>query len=476
MAATLESPFVDISHSAGQQLTIINGHVIPALATIPDNTIDLIVTSPPYWGLRDYGEETVTVWDGDSECEHEWINEQRRLHGGTVTTSVVGNVLNDAAKTDWVTKDGFCSKCGAWRGQLGLEPSLDLYIKHLLQITAELYRVLKPTGVLFWNQGDSYGGSWQDYGARESKQRAKSTISFPRHDNPSKAIPPTARAPQKCMCLQNYRLLIRLVDEQGWILRNTVIWNKTNHMPSSVKDRFTNGYEPIFMLTKEKRYWFDLDAVREPFTEPLNRWGGNNVRIPKETKWIDGDEKARWQMSIRDRESRPNPSGKNPGDVWTMNTQPFPDAHFAVFPPELPERCIKCGCPKEICTQCGKARVRIIERDVGDVEDRPYCFNGQMKGVGKLSTQGTQHSTLGQQDKVNRTTIGWTTCACENPEYRPGIVLDPFFGSGTTMKVARKLGVSCIGIEISPKYVAMAKREVCWNEGLFGIEFTEVVV
>jgi len=442
-----------------QELTILNGHVLSALATIPNDTVDLIVTSPPYWGLRDYGEETIAIWDGDAECEHEWGALERGHHIGQVPQT------KDQVASGSKDSGAFCSKCGAWHGQLGLEPSLELYTKHLLQITAELKRVLKPTGVLFWNHGDSYSASGERDVSRWSSKEIASR-------------PPIREKtlPAKCLCLQNYRLILRMIDEQGWILRNAVIWNKTNHMPSSVKDRFTNGYEPIFMLTKSKRYWFDLDAVREPhkyleseqkrqdFTDKVH-YGGQDIEMRGKNRYA------------RSRIDDFNPLGKNPGDVWTMNTQPFPDAHFAVFPEELPERCIKCGCPREICTQCGKARVRITERDSPDEHIRRLDQDRKIRGAGFEYVEGLGGQR--HQDWLNshpQQTIGWTTCSCANPEYRPGIVLDPFLGSGTTMKVARRLGMSCIGIEISPKYVAMAKREVGWNEGLFGIEFREFLL
>ena len=186
--------------------TIICGDALEELKKFPDNSIDTIITSPPYWGLRDYGIE----------------------------------------------------------GQLGLEPTLDLYLEHLLETTAELKRVLKPTGVMFWNHGDCYGGSFQNYGNRTGGQRRKNTRSFNREGNPKERISPTAYYTAKCLALQNYRLILKMIDNQGWILRNTIIWHKPNHMPSSVKDRFANSYEPIFMLVKNKKYWFDLDAVRLP--------------------------------------------------------------------------------------------------------------------------------------------------------------------------------------------------------------------
>jgi len=185
-------------------------------------------------------------------------------------------------------RNAFCAKCGAWYGQLGLEPTLDLYLVHLWQITDELYRVLKKTGIMFWNHGDCYSGSGKGYGSIDPKySSARDTRNTIRPNRFKIDIP------QKCMCLQNYRFVLGLIDIDyrilvEWramgkpegkleemlkypriqeILRNSIIWHKPNHMPESVKDRFTNAYEPVFMLTKSKKYWFDLDAVREPHKE-----------------------------------------------------------------------------------------------------------------------------------------------------------------------------------------------------------------
>ena len=185
---------------------IICGDTLTELKKLPNEFVDCIITSPPYWGLRDYGIE----------------------------------------------------------GQIGLEPTLEKYLGKLLKITAELKRVLKPSGVMFWNHGDSYGGSncgKNDYRNNKSLQRDI-------YQKPSTQ----AKLSPKCLVLQNYRLVLRMIDEQGWILRNTIIWHKPNHLPESVKDRFTKSYEPVFMLVKNKKYYFNLDAVRKPWKEQsINR-------------------------------------------------------------------------------------------------------------------------------------------------------------------------------------------------------------
>jgi len=172
-------------------------------------------------------------------------------------------------------REGFCKKCGAWYGQLGLEPSLDMYIEHLLEIMRELKRVLKKTGVIFWNHGDCYGShsiGKGNVGGIEGKRRQEdskyaSTIN-------GQSLNKLNSVKDKCMALQNFRFIIRCVDELGLILRNVIIWHKPNHMPESVKDRFTSAYEPVFMLTKSKKYWFDLDAVRVPHSR---NWGGREM-------------------------------------------------------------------------------------------------------------------------------------------------------------------------------------------------------
>jgi len=383
---------------------IYNKHIFDALKEIPDNFIDTIVTSPPYWGLRDYGEDTKTQWP-----------------------------------------DG-------WYGQLGLEPTLDLYIEHLLQVTKELKRVLKPTGVMFWNHNDCYGGS----GCGKGDYRNNNKRSLFNPNLYSEKPNPQLKLAPKCLALQNYRLILRMIDEQGWILRNIIIWYKPNAMPSSVKDRFSNRYEPVFMLTKRRKYWFDLDAVRVPHKE-------NSIKrdtLGYKTSPMKGRYKVPWEKREgTEDQSFLHPLGKNPGDVWKIATQPFPEAHFATFPEKLVEPMIRCACPKWICKKCGKAKVRITEKNY--IPTRP----GLNTRRGKSGTDLDPNKFLHQRDiskyrqKIEYYTIGWTDCDC-NAGFDAGIVLDPFAGAGTTLVVAKRLGRHYIGIEIKAKYVEMAKRRV----------------
>jgi site-specific DNA-methyltransferase (cytosine-N4-specific) len=386
------------------------------------------------WGLRKYPDSANVIWDGDSNCEHEWGNETTQLAHeyrqgkGSKAVKEHDEILMGFHKH----KAPFCKKCGAWKGQLGLEPNLELYLKHLLQITAELKRVLKPTGIMFWNMGDCYGSKPAGNPSFEQRQ---DTSSFP----------------EKCMALQNYRLILKMIDEQGWILRNSIVWYKPNHLPESCKDRFTRAYENVFMLVKNKRYYFNLDAVREPlksFTEqrkcdmeriikygkflnpvtlgydskflknPSALAGSFNYRVREAKKGYFGkigvraseeemkkyDEQGRLINETKSNiQSSENILGKNPSDVWTINTEPFPEAHFATFPTELVRRCIKAGCPEN------------------------------------------------------------------------GVVLDPFVGSGTTIKVAIEERRNAIGIEIVPEYIEMTiKRCNLRNNPLIDFELKVV--
>lgn len=268
----------------------------------------------------------------------------------------------------------------------------------------------------------------------------------------------------KCLALQNYRLILRMIDEQGWILRNTIIWNKPNHMPSSVKDRFSNAYEPVFMLVKNKKYYFDLDAVREPFeSNKYDRARMARARTEYGGKWAQESGGAiKMQRAFVAGDAK----GKNPGDVWTIPTQPFPEAHFATFPEKLIEPMVKAGCPEWICKKCGKARVRITK------PTKEYAKNLGGKGFAKkdwiIKGGGSTKANNYPSATAQYQTIGWTDCGCslEN-KWRSGIVLDPFGGSGTVGIVAKKLGRSYILIDLQPDYCKMAEKRIANTMGRF---------
>jgi len=331
-----------------------------------------------------------------------------------------------------------------------------------MDIMRELKRVLKKTGVIFWNHADSYGGSGGasgkypeahpegNVGGRFGIDKRKISI-FP-------SKPPTLHLTPKCMLLQNYRFIIRCIDELGLILRNIIIWHKPNHMPSSVKDRFTNAYEPIFMLVKSKKYWFDLDAVRLPHKTGKGVKFNMRVRDAKRGyKSKIGVKATPFEIEqYHGEEINYHSLGKNPGDVWTIPTQPFPEAHFATFPKKLVEPMIKAGCPQWICKKCGKARERITKTE----------YTKQIRGIDKTYIERERKGyrdvrVLNRQGKkgMRYYTIGWTDCGC-NAGWVSGVVLDPFMGAGTTALVAEKLNRRWIGIELNPFYIEIAKKRI----------------
>jgi DNA modification methylase len=301
--------------------TILTGDAATRLRDLPSASVDCVITSPPYYQLRNYQAD----------------------------------------------------------GQIGLEPSVDGWVAALVPVFAEAARVLKPTGVLWLNLGDSFSRHHR-YGA----------------------------AP-KSLLLAPERLLLALAAD-GWIVRNKVIWSKTNPLPSSVNDRLSLTYEVVYFLVRSPRYYFDLDAIREPHRSsaakrarpPLNLtpdWAG-----PLATT-LGGLRRARAAGTPG------HPLGKNPGDVWQIATHGYKGAHFATFPEALVRRPLLATCPAAICTACGQAWMR---------RSRCHC--------------GAQ--TL------------------------PGAVLDPFFGSGTVGVAAQKLGRDWVGIELNPAYVRLAEARL----------------
>jgi len=329
---------------------VIVGDCVEVMRTWPADSIDLVVTSPPYWGLRDYGSETVRVWGALPECEHEWgealpatssdhknigfaERSKEKYRGG-------GHKIVAIAEKHHPSEAGqFCSECGAWRGSLGLEPHPQLFIDHLVEICQEIKRVLKPTGTFWLNLGDTYCGSWGNYGARRGKQRPQNVEKLDRKGQP----PQTLRVPQsytdkagwlqpKQLLGMPWRVAIALQND-GWILRNDIIWHKPNHMPSSVKDRLTNAYEHVFMLAKARRYYFDLDVIRKPFSEGTflrirqpnidNQLGGPKTLALRGDKPESGNASRPIDMAqeLSRKIASGEITGKNPGDVWEVEEE-----------------------------------------------------------------------------------------------------------------------------------------------------------
>ena len=308
---------------------ILQGHSLEILKTIPDNIIDCCITSPPYWGLRSYS-TNFQIWDSEINCKHKWgINNIKKLRTKTGKNSIMKS-HNESSCLKTIDEGCFCQLCGAWKGELGSEPTFDLFINHLTQIFDEIKRVLKSTGTCFVNLGDTYNGTKQ--GNTETNKNPKLvTNSFKKEK--------VKNIPNKCLCMIPERFAIQMIDN-GWILRNKIIWHKENQMPSSVTDRFTVDFEDIFFFVKQQKYYFEQQL--EPYTEPMNRWGSVKLEANGVSIWDKGTK----QTTYRNKNMRPNEEGRNMRTVWTINTQPNSEAHFATYPELLVEKIIKAGCPE----------------------------------------------------------------------------------------------------------------------------------
>ena len=281
---------------------------------------------------------------------------------------------------------------------------------------AEIQRVLKPTGSFWLNLGDSY-----------SRQRKYGAVA-------------------KSLLLGPERLLIRLLAD-GWIIRNKVIWAKRNPMPTSISDRLNTTYEFVYFFVRSPRYYFDLDAIREPHRSSSAR----NARKPlaRTPKWAGP--LAGTQNGLRRARSQNLPGhalGKNPGDIWSIATRGFRGAHFATFPPELVRKPLLATCPEKICSRCGLPWVRKSANSRAAARGR-----ASRTAVRRRRHYPRRWEAIGRLGELR------AQCLCSS-RTRPGVVLDPFFGTGTVGQVAQEHGRDWVGIELNPRYVEIAKERL----------------
>ncbi|MHB8339799.1 MAG: DNA-methyltransferase [Mycobacteriales bacterium] len=318
---------------------VLIGDAATVLAGLPGRSVDMILTSPPYFRLRDY----------------------------------------------------------QVAGQLGLEDHVCEWVAALRQVAAELARVLVASGSLWLNLGDSYA-THQSQGAA-----AKSLLLAPE------------------------RLLLAL-GADGWIVRNKIVWAKTNHMPSPVADRLSCGWEVIYLLVRSPRYFFDLDAIRQPHrSRPPARQAAGAAQETVPSVWRGPNSDGSSGLARMKAQGRVgHPLGKNPGDVWALAAGNFRGNHYAAFPRSLAERAIQAGCPVQRCRAC----------------QAPWRQQ-TLRAIGGLATRGV----LGP------------SCACREGG-EPGLVLDPFMGAGTTALVAETLERDWLGVELNPDFVALTEARL----------------
>ena len=362
---------------------------------LADDSVDLVVTSPPYFALRSYRD------DG----EH-------------------------------------------YDGQIGSEATPQEFLEALWAATAEMVRVVKPSGSVFVNLGDKYAGSGGHNNAGVGGTGR----------GPSSYTKASGHARPKSLMGLPWRYAIGCIDDLGLILRSEIVWSKPNGLPESVADRVRRSHEQWFHFTPEPHYFSAIDEIREPQNDP-DRSGAHD-REDYEWRRDASGQSFQWEPKG---ERVYNPLGKLPGSVWSIPSEPLqvPDSlgvdHFAAFPQEWPRRLILGWCPAQVCSECGEGRAPVVEKELEHRNDSTHA---------KTRRGNADH-------KATRTTatdsVGWTVatisgyaCACPDTTApsAPGVVLYPFAGTGTVPMVARALGRTGIGVDLSADYLRLANWRV----------------
>ena len=454
--------------------TLYQGHVLSVLRTMEPESVHACVTSPPYYGLRAYGTDP-QVWGEPGEgCEHVWGEEgvtggPAGAQGSTSQRKGRANVTEQVARGR--SQGAFCSRSGCWRGELGSEPTLALYLAHLVEVFEAVKRVLRRDGVCWINMGDAYAGSWGNQG-RKAGRGAQRPINGPMiqavqdgryQDNGSGTG--TVRDPgikPKDLMLIPARLAIAL-QENGWWVRSDCIWHKPNPMPSSVTDRPGTAHEYLFMLTKAAKYYYDAWAVRQPSSD-------NPISSARRTRADNGATGRKalhgtaWGQSGNG--ARNDDGERHLRSVWTIPTEAYPGSHFATFSTKLVEPCVLASTSQEgVCSTCGTPWKREVERQTRQVMDyngknaeQDTHFSGRrmLGNVRAARAAGADHDHPFPAPQ----TLGWHAgCKCNAPT-QPAVILDPFAGTSTVGAVAIRHGRRFVGIELSERYCRLSAKRL----------------
>jgi DNA modification methylase len=489
---------------------LFHGDALACLREMPTESVQMILTSPPFYGLRDYG---TGRWEGgDPDCGHV------QSIGGKQGAAGKNTLGRDASHPNRETLPSSkhaemptlyrreCRKCGAVRvdEQIGLEATPGEWVTRLVDVLREARRVLRKDGLLWIEVGDSYtSGGRTTHGTREGYKQATNRGTVDHEYRP----PMPDGLKQKDLVGAPWMLAMALRAD-GWYLRSDTIWNRPNPMPESVTDRPTRSHSYVFLLTRSRDYFYDQEAVREPVDVDYyaERAGGNLERA-----WPDdmrGKGSSEGAATGRSHGMGINPAGRNMRSVWTITTGTTEAGHYATMPPALAERCIKAGSSEHgACATCGAPWRRVLARGESDWArlrgERTWedVMDQQAeRGVRSLYSPGrssmhtlTENGTVPSLRPRGTRMLGWRpTCKHYDHRYaelprasnarkrrqqdaagtwwararkRPGskdwpvtpcVVLDPFAGTGTTAHVARTLGRDSVGIELSEPYLEIA--------------------
>jgi DNA modification methylase len=317
--------------------TVICGDCLEVMKRLPDELVNCVVTSPPYWGLRDYGVA----------------------------------------------------------GQFGLEKTPEEFIEKMVELFREARRVLRKDGVLWLNLGDSYSTS-SNTGGTSSIQGSRKRIGA--MSKSGHGIPPGLKPKDLCMIPARVALALQA---DGWYLRSEIVWHKPNPMPESVTDRPTKAHEMVYLLTKSPKYYYDAEAIKEDSVDDESYLGRRERSAPTmalhDIKNLKNAGSIQDDGKLRSGQTYPK---RNKRSVWTIPTQAYPESHFATFPEKLVEPCILAGCPKEVCPKCGKARVRMVKKTFLQTGPKRDNITGQdnMEGWEGVPRGNTESETIGFTD------------------------------------------------------------------------------